>query len=318
MIILIVAAAIAVLILSVGAYLFHRACVRTPDLPWLDPDAILKTSYAPYADLIQKSHRWLKEHNAEDVWVQSGDGLKLHGLWVPAENPIGTIVLIHGYHSTNLVDFGGSMAFFHGQGLNLLLPDQRSHGKSEGKYITFGVRESGDMIRWLQFLETLWQGPVLLSGLSMGASTVMFMADEPLPENVKGLLVDCGFSAPADIIGKVFRDVTHLPPIPWIWGAELFARVMAGFSLWEKSSIKSLQKNTRPILMVHGKADDFVPWEMTQRAYHACDGDKKVLFVDGAGHGVSFLVDRQRYMEAVSEILRKTLGVAYELRANQE
>lgn len=307
------------LILAVGGYLFQRACVRVPDLPWLDREAILKTNYAPHADLIQRSNNWLREHNARDLWIESEDGLKLHGLWVEADNPVGTIVLAHGYHSTKLVDFGGSMMFFHRQGLNLLLPDQRCHGQSQGKYITFGVKESRDMICWLRFLnDNLWQGPVLLSGLSMGASTVMYMADEELPGDVRGFMVDCGFSSPADIIGKVFRDVTHLPPVPWIYGAEFFARLLGGFSLWEKSSYVTLKKNNRPILMAHGTADDFVPPEMTRKAYDLCSGPKDLHMVEGAKHGLSFLVDKQGYASAVRTLLKEALGEAYVLRSNQE
>lgn len=309
----------AALFLGIGGYLFYRSCVRVPDLPWLDYEAIMKTNYAPHADLIQRSDRWLRSNNAKDVWITSEDGLKLHGVWVEAENPIGAIILVHGYHSTKLVDFGGSMAFFHRQGFNLLLPDQRCHGQSDGKYITFGVKESRDMLCWLKYVnENLWTGPVLFSGLSMGASTVMYMADEKLPENVKGFLVDCGFTSPGDIIGKVFRDVTHLPPVPWIYGCELFARMFAGFSLWEKSSMKSLRKNRLPIFMAHGKADDFVPCAMTQMAFAVCGGEKYIHLVDGAGHGLSFLVDKQGYAAAVRSFLKITLGEAYELRADKE
>lgn len=305
--------------LSVGGYLFHRACVRVPDLPWLDREAMLKTNYAPHVDMIQRAQAFLTEHDAKDVWIRSEDGLKLHGLWVEAKDPVATILLVHGYHSTKLVDFGGSMAYFHRQGLNLLIPDQRCHGQSEGKYITFGVKESKDMLCWLKYLcKEHWQGPVMMSGLSMGASTIMFMADEDLPENVKGLLVDCGFTSPADIIGKVFQDVTRLPPKPWIYAAELFARVFGHFSLWEKSSLKTLPHNRLPIFMAHGKADDFVPCEMTMKAFEVCGGDKQIHLVDGAGHGVSFLVDKQGYSAAVRATLKKALGEAYELRADQK
>jgi len=304
---------------SVGWYFFRRACARVPDLPWLDREAILKTNYAPHADLIQRSHKWLLDHGATDVWTQSEDGLRLHGLWVEAEEAIGTAILVHGYHSTKLVDFGGSMAYLHRQGLNLLLVDQRAHGESDGRYVTFGVKESRDMLCWLRFLEqALWKGPVILSGLSMGASTVMYMADEDLPSNVKGLLVDCGFTSPAAILGKVFRDVTHLAPVPWIWAAELFARAFAGFSLWGKSSITSLRKNRLPILMAHGKADDFVPCAMTEEAYRACEGEKMLHLVEGAGHGLSFLVDKKGYAAAVRSTLIKALGEPYELRADKE
>ena len=316
---LIILGAFLLVFLGVGWYMFRRACVRVPDLPWLDREAILKTNYAPHADLIQRSHKWLLDNGAKDVWIESEDGLKLHGLWVEAEDAVGTVVLVHGYHSTKLVDFGGSMMYFHRNGSNLLLVDQRCHGESEGRYVTFGVKESRDMLCWLRYLEReLWKGPVILSGLSMGASTVMYMADEDLPSNVKGLLVDCGFTSPAAILGKVFRDVTHLPPVPWIWSAELFARIFAGSSLWGKNSIKSLSRNRLPILMVHGKADDFVPCAMTEAAYEACGGEKMLHLVDGAGHGLSFLVDKQGYKAAIRATMIKALGEEYELRADKE
>ena len=319
MIALVVAGTVLLIFLGVGLYMFRRACVRVPDLPWLDRDEILKTDYAPYADLIQRSYKWLLDHDAKDVWTASEDGLKLHGLWVEAEDPVGTAILVHGYHSTKLVDFGGSMPYFYRQGLNLLLVDQRCHGESEGRYVTFGVKESRDILCWLRYLDReLWQGPVILSGLSMGASTVMFMADEDLPDNVKGLLVDCGFTSPGAILGKVFRDVTHLPPVPWIWSAELFARIFARFSLWEKSSIKCLAQNRLPILMAHGKADSFVPCTMTEEAYEACGGDKMIHLVEGAGHGLSFLVDKKGYASAVRSTLIKALGEQYELRTDKE
>ena len=319
MIAAIICAVLAALYFGVGAYLFHRACRRVPELPWLDREAILKTNYAPHADLMQRSHLWLREHDAKDVWIRSKDGLKLHGLWVEAEDPVGAIVLCHGYHSTKLADFGGSMAFFHRNGLDLLLVDQRGHGLSEGKYVTFGVRESEDVLCWIEHMRReLWQGDILLSGLSMGASTVMYLADEELPENVKGLMVDCGFTSPGDIIGKVFRDVTHLPPVPWIYAADLFARCFAHFSFWEKSSLRSLGKNRLPIFMAHGKADDFVPCEMTEKAFAVCDGDKQLLLVEGAGHGVSFLEDKEGYAAAVRTLLKKALGEKYELRTAEK
>ncbi len=311
--------AIVVLFLAVGGYLFCRACCRVKDLPWLDKEAILKTDYAPHADAMLEAHQWLLDHGSQDVWITSEDGLKLHGQWVPAENPIGSILMVHGYHSTYLADFGRVMGFYHRQGLNLLVPDQRSHAKSEGRYVTFGVRESQDMLCWLEKLnKDLYQGPILMTGVSMGASTVMYAIGRGLPENVKGAIVDCGFTSPADIIGKVFRDVTHLPPKPWIYAADIFARIMARFSLFECSSIESLKKNTLPLLMAHGRADDFVPCEMTEKTFAACSGEKEIHLVEGAGHGVSFLLDPVNYGNKVKAILRKALGEAYELRNDQK
>lgn len=296
------------LILVSGAYMFVVACVRTKDRPWLDPEGLKGSSYEKYIDLIQYSHKWLQDNHAQDIYVTSEDGLKLHGLWVKAENPKGTILLAHGYRSTMLVDFGKVMQMYHELGLNLLLPQQRAHGESEGKYITFGVKESRDMLKWVEYHNTqLCDCQVILSGLSMGASTVLFMADEDLPSNVKGIIADCGFNSPRDILAKVYRNIIKLPPEPTIWAAELFARLFAGFSLYEKDSRKTLAKNKLPIIMVHGTGDDFVPCEMTKVAYEVCKGDKQILLAEGAGHGLSFLKEPEKYKTMVLQFLKKNL-----------
>jgi len=305
--------------LGVGFYLFHRACARTKEHPWLDREALAKTDFGKYSDSIERTWDYLKTHNAKDVWIRSRDGFMLHGLWLEAKDPVGTILLVHGYHSTYLVDFSGAVASYHSQGLNLLIPDQRCHGKSQGRYTTFGVKESEDMVSWLEYMNReLWSGPVVLSGMSMGASTVMYMADKSLPGNVRGMIADCGFTSPAAIIGKVFTDVTHLPPVPWIWSAQIFARILAGFSLWEKDAANVMRHAPYPVLLAHGKADDFVPCEMARKIYENCSGDTELLLVDGAGHGVSYLKDKLSYTKAVRKLLRKAFGSPYELRNDQK
>lgn len=304
MIVVIILCIILLFLLVSGGYVFVVACARRKDLPWLVEEEIIKTSYGKYYHYIVQSHQWLQEHNAEDVYVSSYDGLKLHGFWIPAKDAKGTVLFAHGYRSTMLVDFGLAFDFYHKQGMNLLIPEQRCHGKSEGRFITFGVKESKDMLSWLAFHnERFGVQPVLLSGLSMGASTMMYLADEALPANVKGIIADCGFTSPRDILSCVFTAVTHMPASPVMWATDMFARIFARFSLSEKDTRVSLTKNHLPILMVHGKADGFVPCRMTEEGYAACRGQKEILLVDGADHGVSFLVDHARYTDLVRNFL---------------
>lgn len=303
---LFVLAAVLILTLVSGGYVFIAGCYRRKELPWLDAEALKATSYGRFSEHIAAAKQWLDTHNAQPVSIVNRDGLKLHGLWVPAQNAQGTMLLVHGYRSCIMVDFGLVLDFYHKSGMNLLLPDQRSHGKSEGRYITFGVKESGDMLEWLRFHNyTFGKYPVILSGLSMGASTVMYLADEVLPDNVRGIIADCGFTSPKAIISSVFTGVTHLPAIPTIWAADLFARVFARFSLTEKDTRISLAGNRLPIIMVHGTADTFVPCEMTKEGYAACVGHKQLLLVDGAGHGVSYLHDKERYTQLVEAFLKR-------------
>jgi fermentation-respiration switch protein FrsA (DUF1100 family) len=206
------------------------------------------------------------------------------------------------------LEFGKVFDFYHKKGLNILAVDQRAHGRSEGKYITFGVKESQDMQGWIRYHnEHLGQYPIILSGLSMGASTMLYLADAELPDNVRGIIADCGFTSPKEIIGTVYKRTTHLPAGISMWAADLFARVFAGFSLNEKNTTQSLANSKIPVMMVHGVADGFVPCDMTSRGYDACTGKKSILLVDGAEHGLSFLVDRPRYTQMITEFLEENL-----------
>ncbi len=289
-----------------GWLVFYKACVRWKEMPWLVEDEIKKTSYKKYYSFLASSNSWICAHDPVDVWITNRDGLKLHGLWIPAKNAKGTVLFAHGYRSTYLLDFGGAMDYYHKKGMNLLIPDQRSHGKSEGKYITFGVKESEDMLQWLAYHNAELGGcPVLLSGLSMGASTMLYLADRKLPENVRGIVVDCGFTSPYEILSTVFRSVTHLPGWLCLWATNIFTKLFAGFGLKEKDSRITLSNSRLPILMVHGRADDFVPCAMTEQAYACCTGQKQVLLVEGAGHGLSYLVDNENYVAALDAFLEK-------------
>ena len=300
--------AVFLMILLSGLYVFVQACVRKKELPWMIEEEIKKTNYAKYYNCIIASDAWLKDHNAQDVYLNSDDGLKLHAFWVPAENARGTILLAHGYRSTMLVDFGLAFAFYHALGMNILVPNQRAHGESEGRYITFGIKESEDMKCWIDFHnQKFGNHQMILSGLSMGASTMLFLADQKLPSNVKCIIADCGFSSPKSILDVVYRAVVHIPSGPSLWAADLFARLFAHFSLSEKDTTKVLQNSKVPVLLIHGLDDDFVPSYMTQQAFDACNGSKELLLVDGAGHGTSFLVDREGYTKCVISFLEKYL-----------
>ena len=309
MVILFAIFAIVIMLLVSGAYVFVVACFRRKELPWLVKEELEKTPFGRFYECIVAADQWLKDHDAQSVWITSDDGLKLHGLWVPAENPKGTVLLVHGYRSSKLMDFGVAFPYYHEKGFNLLIPDQRAHGKSQGRYITFGVKESADMLRWIDFHNDNYGiQPILLSGMSMGASTVMFLADAELPRNVKGLITDCGYTSANEIICSVFRRVIHFPAGPVMWSADLFARIFAGFSFYGKNTVKTLKKNQLPILIVHGTQDTFVPCDMSKRSYAACSGPKELLLIEGADHGVSFLVDHRRYTAAVESLISVSIS----------
>ena len=296
-----IAAIVLILYVLTGFIIFHIACYRGKELDWHDPEAVSKSAYKPYVNIIPMAERWLQEHNAQDVFVQSHDDLKLHGWWIPAEDAKGTMIMFHGYRSTYLVDFAAVYELYYSHGFNILLADQRSHGRSEGKYITFGVKECRDVAAWVDHHNRTY-GPdtVFLCGLSMGASTVLYAAGNPLPDNVRGITADCGFTSPYDIIRHVAAKRIGRPLASVMMPAVNFwARQLALFDLRECSTDKTLAKTPVPILMCHGLADDFVPSHMSQTGYDACCGEKELILVDGAEHGTSFLRDRERVEKAL-------------------
>ena len=295
-----------VLLIVSGGYLFFAACVRMKERRWLDESALQNTPHEKYYKHIANADRWLKDHNARKVHITSTDGLKLHGLWIANEHAKGTVILVHGYRSTYLLDVSAAMPYYFDLGLNILIPEQRAHGKSQGKYITFGVKESDDMLQWLDFHNREFGNfPVVFGGVSMGASTILYLADQELPENVRGIVADCGFTSPAAIISQVYRSVVHLPAVPSVWVADMFARIFAGFSFYDKDTRKILPKSRVPILMIHGADDGFVPCQMSRDGFGVCCEPKQLLVVEGADHGVSFLIDTEGYYSAVCSFMDK-------------
>ena len=279
-----------------GIYTFVLACVRRKELPWLVEEQIKKTPFGKYYPFIVQTKQWLNDHDAQDVYLTSKDGLKLHGYWIPAENPKGTVVLAHGYRSTMLVDFSGAFKHYHSMGFNILAPQQRAHGESEGKYITFGVKESEDFRQWIDYHnEHFGHQQMFLSGLSMGASTVLMAGGRELPPNVMGILADCGYSTQKGIMYEVIRKM-KLPPVLCYPFVRLAARLFGGFDLEDTSALEAVKQVKVPVIFFHGETDDLVPCYMSRELYDACPTRKKLVTIPGAGHGLAFPVDREKYL----------------------
>ena len=296
-----------------GGYLgFRYACNRAAEPDWDSESALKETVFAEFAASIPAANRWLREKGAEDVSVTSLDGLTLRGKWLPAEKPMATIILFHGYHSHHLQDFAGIYEYYHSIGLNLLLVRQRAHGESGGKYVTFGVKERLDALRWIEFHNRAHgMDNVFLGGMSMGASTVLFAAGEELPPNVRGITADCGFSSPAEILAHIIRRDFHLPPKLVLPLMEVWARILGGFSFYECNSRETLSRSKTPILFIHGKADDFVPSCMSEFGFAACASEKELLLVDDAGHGRSYLYEPERLRNALTDFFKRNLSEEY-------
>ena len=303
--------------LAGGYWGFQHACRRAPEPDWENREELLRTPYAEFADSLPVACQWLRDHNAQDVACRSFDGLTLRGKWIPADHPKATIILFHGYKTHYIHDFAGIFSLYRSIGLNLLLVRQRSHGESEGKYITFGVRERKDAISWVEFHNrTHGMDNVFLGGMSMGASTVLFAAGEDLPPNVRGITADCGFSSPAEIMSHIIRQDYHLPPKLVMPLMEVWARTLGGFSLYECSTRETLARSKTPILFIHGTADTFVPCSMSQSGYACCASPREIHLIDGAGHGRAYLFEPERLTKALVDFFNRNISDKYILEDN--
>lgn len=249
--------------------------------------------------------RWIGAQNWEEVSIESFDGLRLRGRYLPAEGKRRAI-LFHGYRSSAEQDFCLGAPLFHALGYDILLVDQRCHGGSEGTYIGFGTLERYDCRAWAEEANRRWgEVPTVLAGISMGATTVLMAAGGPLPGNVKAILADCGFTSARDILRHELRTLMHLPAFPFLPLAGGLNRLLAGWGFGDYSTLTAMETNTLPVLFVHGGDDNFVPTEMSRENYAACRAEKELLIIPGADHGMSFAVDGARCRAALEAFLHR-------------
>ena len=280
---------------------------KSPDLKPAKAAGIAGTAAeaAPPLSIWEEGRAWLDVQAPETVTLTSDDGLRLQGYWLAASPASSrTVILAHGYSAD-----AKSMAVFarhwvEAQGCNVLLPDARGHGASEGDYIGFGWPERRDWVRWIQWVDSR-VGPassVVLHGVSMGGATVMMTSGEAdLPRSVKAVVEDCGYTSVRDQLSWNLVRMYKLEPEPIISDTSRLTRQRAGYSFDEASALNQVKRARVPSLFIHGDADTFVPFDMVQRLYAACSSEKALFVVPGAGHGQSMAVDPQGYWRAVAD-----------------
>ena len=258
--------------------------------------------YEPFREPMEE---WIRQTRAmphEKVSITSFDGLTLRGKFFEFAPGAPIEIMFPGYRGNAERDMCGGAQRCFALGHSALIVNQRSCVDSDGNVITFGIRESRDCLDWVDFTIRKF-GPevkIYLTGISMGAATVMNAAGEKLPENVVGVLADCGFNSPRDIIQKVIVDMKMPPRLSYPF-VKLGARIFGGFNLEEKSPQEALKRCKVPVIFFHGDTDDYVPCWMSQVNYDCCASEKKLVIVPGAGHGLSCMLDREGYMSALRQ-----------------
>ncbi len=270
------------------------------------------TDWEKYFPLMQERKGYVLAQPHSDVYTTSFDGLKLHATYFPAvkegEQELHTginkvVICFHGYTGEGLSNHMAIGDYFLKHGYAMLLPDARAHGQSEGEYIGFGCLDRQDALGWINWVirECGEDVKIMLYGTSMGGATVLMTSGLELPDNVKGIVSDCGFTSPKEVFTHVLNSMYHLPAFPAIQGADLINRKLAGYGMDECNAKYEVQKAKVPILFIHGSADTFVPCSMCQEIYDNCRSPKRKLIVEGAAHAESYYKEMEIYEKALDE-----------------
>ena len=285
------------------------------DRKWVMPDkfndSVSGADMSDLHDLCEENMRWLENYGYENHSITDKNGVKLEAVLMrPAEPSDVYVFCAHGYRSTGKREFCGLAQYYLKKGYNVFLPDHPGAGESGGKYIGFGKFESDDGILWLDYLNDTFGSDIkiIMHGISMGSATVMLMSGrEDLPENVKLIVSDCGYTSAWDEFDYKLRDM-GVPVQPLLGMVNAVNKAVAGYDFRDTSAIDAVKKAKLPMLFIHGGGDTFVPSFMVTLVYDACGSeDKDILIVEGADHAQSQVTGKEEYEAKLDEFIGKYL-----------
>lgn len=290
-----------IIILLLSFFVFYLAFVRSSTL---EKKTFVFKKLKPYQRQIDDGITWFLSQEYQDISIKSFDNLTLVAKFLKNPKAIGTIILMHGHRGSSLRDFSCVFQYYYGLGYNILIPDQRGHGKSQGKFITWGIKEKYDCLAWINFINQKTEKtlPIFLSGVSMGASTVLMTLSLDLPMNVKGIISDCGYTSPYRLLKNILNSV-FIPSIPVLLLVNLYGKTFVGVDIRKESTLEALKSGTLPILFVHGADDNLVPSWMSVENFNSYQSSKELYVIDHADHGMSYLVAQEQCQLALQNFL---------------
>lgn len=267
------------------------------------------SDYDEIGRICAENRRWLESYGFEKYEMQSDRGYRLQGYLMRPEKPSDVYILgCHGHRCDGRTEFNAFAQYYLRKGINVFLIDHVASGESGGRYISMGKFEHEDAIKWLGFLTDTFGRDIkiIVHGVSMGAATVMLMAGSGrLPENVKLIVEDCGYTSAMDEFEFKLNSF-NIPPKPILDTVNAISRKRADFDFSETNALEAVKNARVPMLFVHGTGDLFVPVHMVNQLYEACGSEnKELLIIDGAAHAMSFIKDRAKYEAKLDEMLSK-------------
>ena len=263
------------------------------------------SQYEAVSEIVEENIRKLQKIPFEQIYIQASDGEILAGKYYHFKDKGPVQILFHGYRGNGIREFACGNQMAKTIGYNTIVVDERAHGESGGHTISFGIKERWDCVDWANYARNRFgeNTKLILSGVSMGAATVLMASELNLPDTVAAITADCPYSAPGAIIRKVAADVKVPPRLVYPFVA-LGALIFGHFRLWASSPVRAVRNASIPILLIHGEDDRFVPCDMSREIRAACSGPAMLATFPEAGHGLSYLTDTVRYHRIFSDFLR--------------
>ena len=251
----------------------------------------------------------LQQANAlKDTFTYAPDGTRLHAYYVAAPSPTSkTAVIVHGYTDNAIRMMMIGYLYNHNLGFNILLPDLRYSGLSEGNAFQMGWLDRKDVMQWMNIANEIYgdSTQMVVHGISMDGATTMMVSGEQQPDYVKCFVDDCGYTSVWDQFKKELKEDFDLPAFPLMHTTSLLCDWVYDWNFKEASALEQVKKCQLPMLFIHGDKDDYVPTCMVYELYKAKSEPKELWTVPNADHATSYKLNKQEYTNKVKQFTDK-------------
>lgn len=301
-----ICAATVLIIFMIILYILYSVAFAYPKRKRINPYKIpADATYEPLIDKMEAVVKQMDEVAFNEVSIQNSKNKILQGRLYRGEEKAPVVLFFHGYHGTYMWDGYGCYLYCIKHGYNLLMVEQRAHGHNSYNTITFGIRESEDCDRWIEFAKNIFpDNDMILWGVSMGAATVMMASEHYSCEEIKAVIEESGYTTPKAIIQKTLEYMKLSPKMVYPF-VKLSAIIFGHTNIDKNSPIKTLADSDIPVLFMHGAEDGFVPPSMCDELHDACKSDKGKIFIPKAKHAVCAMTNYELYEESIENFLQK-------------
>ena len=261
-------------------------------------------NYAKCADeMFLEADKLLQK--SEEVDITSFDNLKLHGYLINKGNDK-IMVMFHGVHANSLFHFAIQAREALKRNYDVLIVDERAHSKSEGKYITYGVKESEDVKSWVSHvIKQFPEKDIYLYGLSMGATSLCLANKDLDNTRVKAMVIDSAFININELVSHIVAR-GNIPKPLFFSGVKFLAKHLAGINFNSFDTRESLKEAKIPAFFVQGTNDIVVSKQFLIDNYNNCASPKDILEVEGVGHTLAIPLGGREAIDRVFNFLRST------------